>query len=65
MKPKLKWHQVQWTQAQLRVQKLQEKIYKASLGKNQGKVRAYQDILIKSSSAKLMAVLSLVTLRLR
>ena len=56
MKPNLKWHQVQWTQVQLRVQKLQEKIYKASLEKNQGKVRAYQDILIKSSSAKLMAV---------
>ena len=56
IKRKLKWNQVQWTQAQLRTLKLQRKIYKSSLEKDQGKVRAYQDILIQSSSAKLIAV---------
>lgn len=57
MKP-LKWQSINWKRAHLRCAKLQRKIYEFSLKNELTKVHIYQDMLLKSSSAKLIAVRS-------
>ena len=50
------WRAINWPRAESKVKKLQHKIYKASLENNLSVAHAYQDILLKSTSAKLLAV---------
>lgn len=50
------WIQVDWTNIQYTVSKLQSKIYEASLKGDKGSVVKYQKILINSFKAKLLAV---------
>lgn len=56
MKCNLKWNEIHWKRAHLRVWKLQRKIYEHSRLGNKNLVRLYQDKLINSDSAKLIAV---------
>jgi RNA-directed DNA polymerase len=50
------WIQMDWTNIQYTVSKLQSKIYEASLKGDKGSVVKYQKILINSFKAKLLAV---------
>jgi RNA-directed DNA polymerase len=52
----LKWQSIHWKRAEIRLTKLQRKIYKLSAKGEKSRVHVYQDILLKSSSAKLIAV---------
>ena len=50
------WRTINWSRAERRVRKLQRKIYQASLNGNLEMTHAYQDLILKSISAKLIAV---------
>lgn len=50
------WNIIDWKSIALRINRLQLKIYKASLEKNIASVRKYQRTLLKSHEAKLLAV---------
>lgn len=50
------WRTIDWVRAEKRVRKLQGKIYQASLNGNLEMTHAYQDSILKSRSAKLLAV---------
>lgn len=52
----LQWNKIQWKNAEMRVRKLQEKIFLYSKIKNRSKVQQYQKLLVESKSAKLLAV---------
>jgi RNA-directed DNA polymerase len=52
----LKWNEIHWKRAHLRLWKLQRKIYEHSLLGNKNLVMLYQNKLINSDSAKLIAV---------
>ena len=56
MKCNMKWNAIQWKRAHSRVWKLQRKIYENSRLGNKTRVRLYQEKLINSDSAKLIAV---------
>lgn len=56
MKCNMKWEAIQWKRAHSRVWKLQRKIYENSRLGNKTRVRLYQEKLINSDSAKLIAV---------
>ena len=56
MKQTDSWRTIDWTRAEKRVRKLQRKIYQASRDGNLEKTHVYQDLLLKSQSAKLLAV---------
>nr|UTA96653.1 hypothetical protein [Ulva meridionalis]UTA96705.1 hypothetical protein [Ulva meridionalis]UTA96768.1 hypothetical protein [Ulva meridionalis] len=52
----LPWKNIRWKTAETRVRKLQEKIFIYSKKKDRSKVHMYQKFLIKSKSARLLAV---------
>jgi RNA-directed DNA polymerase len=52
----LQWHQINWTQAQRTVRRLQARIVKATQAGRWGKVKALQHLLTHSHSGKALAV---------
>lgn len=62
MKEKLKmeninsWNEIEWSRIELRIFLLQFRIYKASKNKNWVKVHKLQTLMLRSKSAKLLAV---------
>lgn len=58
---KIAWDKIKWAQVRSRITRYQERIYKASLNNDQGKVRFLQKQLISSLDAKLYAVLRVTT----
>lgn len=55
------WDKIDWAKVRSRVTRYQERIYKASIKNDQGKVRFLQKQLISSLDAKLYAVLRVTT----
>lgn len=55
------WQQVQWTLVQKRVNRYQQRIFKASQKSNKRKVRLIQKLLVNSLDAKLLAVRRVTT----
>jgi RNA-directed DNA polymerase len=55
-KTEYKWDEINWRKLKLCVFKLQKQIYRASKSGNLKKVRSLQRLLLKSKSAKLLAV---------
>nr|UTA96760.1 hypothetical protein [Ulva meridionalis] len=53
---RITWQSVKWRRAQNIVTKLQRKIFQAELEKNKAKLHKYQNRLLESDSAKLLAV---------
>jgi RNA-directed DNA polymerase len=53
---RITWQSVKWRRAQNIVTKLQRKIFQAALEKNKVKLHKYQEKLLESDSAKLLAV---------
>lgn len=53
---RITWQSVKWRRAQNIVTKLQRKIFQAALEKNKVKLHKYQERLLESDSAKLLAV---------
>src|SRR5215831_3839304 len=50
------WQDVLWPQAEAKVHALQRRIYRAEKDGNRRKVRSLQRLLLRSTSAKLLAV---------
>lgn len=57
----LAWDKIEWAKVRSRVTRYQQRIYKASLNNDRGKVRFLQKQLISSLDAKLYAVLRVTT----
>lgn len=53
---KKNWENIDWTKVHLMVYDLQCKIFKASVNISVGKIRHYQQTLVKCHEAKLLAV---------
>ena len=58
---KFAWKKIDWSASELRILKIQRRIYKASLNNHTGKVNFLQKLLIDSFDAKLIAVKRVTT----